>query len=147
MKVLAVENRFARRLVNLLPRARALGDQVRDQQAGDDPVRDALTRIPSRHVHILATGIAADEAAIVDGLEDLSGPAVRLPAQIRDQASDPRFQAFEADPAVIAFTGLMIRPANDQVVGCSRTELKAHVMVGIERVPIERNRAGSRAVW
>jgi hypothetical protein len=58
-------------------------------------------------------------------------------AERGNQTSYPGFQTFEADPGVVGLAGLVIGPAHDQVVGRARARLEAHIVVGIERIPIE----------
>src|SRR5712675_917451 len=80
---------LARGIIEFLPGTAAVRDQIRDQEAGDDAVRYALSGIAGRHIDVFLTGVAANETAVVDRVHDLAGPSVRLPTQFGDKATDP----------------------------------------------------------
>ena len=87
---------------------------------------------------VLVAGIASDERGIVDRIENLPGPAMRDVAELRQQSPDPGFDPFEPRPAVVGFAGLVIGAADDEVLGVAASGFEADIVIGIERVPIER---------
>ena len=124
MKVLGGGQRRARRIVKFRPRAFLAGDQAREQQARHHAVGEALAGIAGVDVDVLVAGIASDEGGIVDGVEDLPGPAMRDVAELRQQSSDPGLEAFEPHPAVVGFAGLVIGAADDEVLGVAAARLR-----------------------
>ena len=62
------------------------------QHRARDAMCQALTGIAHRDVDILSAGVPPDEAGVIDCIEYLPRPAMRLFAKARDQAAGPRFQ-------------------------------------------------------
>ena len=58
---------------------------------------------------------------------------------------DPGFQGLIADLGVISFAALVIATADDEKIGSVLTGLQPHIVVGIQRVPIERVRDSARS--
>src|SRR2546430_10514566 len=98
---------------------------------------DALAGISGRHIDILAARIAADESAVIDRIKNLAGPAMRFPADLWHQTSDPGFQALKADPGIVSLAGFVVRTADDEMVCISRSWLQADIVIGVERIPVE----------
>ena len=101
-------------------------NQAGIQHRAHDAMGQALSRIAHRDVNILAAGVAADEAGIIDGVEYLAGPAMRLLAKPGDQTARPVFQLPEAFVRVVRFAALMILAADQHIIGfrgpgCRRT--------------------------
>src|SRR4029453_3441957 len=90
------------------------------------------------HKDVLISGVTPDEGRIIDGIEDLARPTMSDFAEFGQQRAYPGFQTFESSPAIICFASLVIGAANDQVLSVAAAVFKAHVVIGIERVPIER---------
>src|SRR5204862_4705260 len=86
--------------------------QCRVEQAAHDPVGHALPGIAGMNIDAFMTRIAADEAAIIDGIEYLTGPAMADLVKFWNQISGPCLQCFETDPRIIGFAGLVVGPAD-----------------------------------
>ena len=100
-------------------------------------MRQALTRIAHRYVNILAARVAADEAGVVDGVEYLAGPPMRLLSKPGNQAAGPVLQVPESFVRVVRFTTLVVLATDQKVIGLRRAGLQAHIVVRIFRIPVE----------
>ena len=100
-------------------------------------MRQALTRIAHRYVNILAAGVPADEAGVVDGVEYLAGPPMRLLSKPGNQAAGPVLQVPKTIVRVVRFSALMVFAADQNLIGFRRAGLQAHVVVRIFRIPVE----------
>ena len=98
---------------------RSAGQTIRsfEQNAGERAVGHALAGIAGGDMNTFAARIAADEAAVVDGVEHLSRPAIDFFAELRHERADPGLDRFEAHIAVIGLAGFVVGAAGDQIVG------------------------------
>jgi hypothetical protein len=127
----------AGRVVDIRPLTAAVNDNILQQNAGQRAVRHALPGVAGRDQNALVTGINANEAAIIDRVHHLPGPARDLLADLWHALRDPGCERLETDGAVIGFTTLVVFATNDEVFGRSRAGLQADVVIRIGHVPVE----------
>ena len=128
----------ARRIVKLFPRAAASVMSARDEEARNHAVGDALTGIAGCHEDVLAAGIAADEAGVVDRVHDLARPAMRFAAELRHEPPDPGLQIPQTAPRRHPPRRSCDRRRRRSDTPSRRARLQADIVIGIERVPVER---------
>jgi hypothetical protein len=138
---------LARGIVCRLPGARSADDQVLEKQPRQHAMGDALAGIAGRDEYAIASGIAADEPAMVDGAHYLARPAVDFLAEQGNELVDPGLDGLEALLAIIGFARLVVFSADDQVVGGSRAGIEPDVVIGVPQCPSRGHRAGCRAGW
>ena len=88
-------------------------------------------------------GFYADKASIVDRIEHLSRPPMGDILQHRHFAARPLLEALETRVGVIGFAALVVLAANQHDIQALIPGLKAHVVIGFFRVPVERIRQGA----
>ena len=120
-------------------------DQAGIQHRARDAVRQSLSGIAHRYVNVLAAGIAADEASIIDGVEYLSRPAMRLLAEARDESARPRFELPEPFVRVVSFSALVVLAADQNVIRVSPGRAAGAHNGRDLQYPSRERRAGRRA--
>lgn len=115
-----------------LPRMVFAEYQPSIQHCARDAVRQTLPGIDQRHVDVLASGDPPDEPSVIDGVEHLSRPGMRLFAKARDEFARPSFELPE--PLVPSST---LRSYDPRRQHARRPGLQAHIVVGVFSIPVE----------
>src|SRR5215218_3229069 len=101
------------RRIDIFPSAGADRDQVRDQDAGDEAVGDALSGIAADNEDMLLVRRPPDETDEIDWLQHLSRPAMGDRAHVRQSFARPLLQCCEAFLAVISLSRLVVFATDD----------------------------------
>jgi hypothetical protein len=92
---------------------------------------------------MLIARIAAHECGVVDRFEHLAGPTVRFLPQFWNEMTCPGLQSLKARICIIGFAAFVVASADDDMVVLLIVRLKADIVIGIERVPVQGIREGA----
>src|SRR5687768_10482761 len=127
-------------------------DQLVENDAGDGPVRHAVSRITRGNVDVLVgPGILPDIGEVIHGLHDLSRPAIVYALDHGEAFPRPFLEAAEWLLVIvgIGLAGLVILSTDDEdlvigfLTGRILERLESDVVIGVRRVPVQsvRDRA------
>src|SRR6185369_10682165 len=115
-------------------------DHLRDHQAGDRAVGEALARVAADHVNVIDLGELADVREAISGLDDLSRPSRDDVADERKPLARPALELVPAFVRISTMTDAMIAAADEQYLVTGRARGEPHVVIGVRGVPHERVR-------
>jgi len=124
------DGRHSRRGIQLRPRIRRVGDEIRDQFPREHAVREPVAAVPRHHVRVLSPLVQPDERHVVDGFEHLPAPLVVYGACLREACACPGFELRERGEGV-ALPDLVVAAAHHQIIVAPVTRGESHVFVRV----------------